>query len=40
MNENVKKNTKNPPVDVIGGWFKVQTETHCKFVVLSAIKVN
>jgi len=23
MNEKVKKNLKIPPVDVIGGWFKV-----------------
>jgi len=23
MNEKVKKNPKIPPVDVIGGWFKV-----------------
>ena len=39
MNEKVKKNPKIPPVDVIGGRFKV-TEPHFKLVVLSAIKVN
>jgi len=40
MNEKVKKNPKISPVDVIGGWFKVQTEPHFKLVVLFAIKVN
>jgi len=40
MNEKVKKNSKFPPVDVIGGRFKVYTEPHFKLVVLSAIKVN
>jgi len=40
MNEKVKKNPKISPVDVIGGWFNVSTETHFKLVVISAIKVN
>jgi len=36
----VKKNPKIPPIDVIGGRFKVKTEPHFKLAVLSAIKVN
>jgi len=40
MNENVKKNPKIPPIDVIGGRFKVYIEPDFKLVVLSAIKVN
>ena len=35
MNEKVTKNQRIPPVDVIGGRFKVETEPHFKFVVLS-----
>jgi len=40
VNEKVKKNPKIPPVDVIGGRFKVQTEPHFKLVVLSAVKLR
>jgi len=40
MNEKVKKNPKVSPVDVIGGWVKVEREPHFKLAVLSAIKVN
>jgi len=40
MNEKVKKNRKIPPVDVIGGRFKVKTEPHFKLVVPFAMKVN
>jgi len=40
MNEKVQKHQKIPPVDVIGGRFKVYTEPHFKLEVLSAVKVN
>jgi len=39
-NDKVKKKSKISPVDVIGGWFKIETEPHFKLVVLSAMKVN
>ena len=40
MNEKVKKNHKIPPIDVISGRFKAQTESDFKLVVPSAMKVN